>query len=590
VNEPGTHQPPGRGARSELADEASASRQSLRGARLLAREQAARSNAELRAVQRSLAAEVGAAIAGPSGLAGMLQRCAEAMARPLRAACAGIWTVSDAHVLTLRARAGECRFTRDHERVLVGSHKVGRIAQDLRPHLTNQLRADPLNTDPGWAKRNRLTAFAGYPLVVEGRLAGVMGIYATKPLPTQVLDAMDGVADMIATGIERKRVEKERRRLAALERPARAEADREIQETQTALSLALEDSYRFVSVVEGSSEFMGIATLERQLVFVNSAGQKLVGIHGPAAARRMTIFDHVFPEDHALAREVVAGAVADGQRTGEIRFRNVDTGKPIPVWANFFVLRDRQTDRPVALATVAHDLTQEKRDLELRERVLGIVSHDLRNPLNAIMMGASVLRREPRAPAGTIRVAERILSSAERMDAIIGDLLDLTKVRLGGGIEIKREPIDAHELSARIIDELRAGYPGREVRLSVDGDGNGRWDASRLEQVVSNLASNALQHGPQDQPVTVESRGNDEEWILSVHNLGEPIAPDLLPYLFDPFRRGTGTGDHNGRGHLGLGLFIARAVVEAHGGSIDVTSRRGEGTRFSVRLPRFTQV
>jgi len=233
-------------------------------------------------------------------------------------------------------------------------------------------------------------------------------------------------------------------------------------------------------------------------------------------------------------------------------------------------------------------LTQEKRDLELRERVLGIVSHDLRNPLNAIMMGASVLRREPRASAGTIRVASRILSSAERMDAIIGDLLDLTKVRLGGGIEIKREPIDAHELSARIIDELRAGYPGREVRLNVDGDASGRWDASRLEQLVSNLASNALQHGTQDQPVTVESRGNDEEWTLSVHNLGEPIAPDLLPYLFDPFRRGTGAGEHNGRGHLGLGLFIARAVAEAHGGSIDVTSRRGDGTRFSVRLPRFT--
>ncbi len=563
----------------------------VHGARLLAREQAARADAELRAVQMALAAEVGAAVAGAAELDGMLQRCADALARHLQVPCAGIWASSDEQVLVLRARGGGCELNGKHERVPVGSYKVGWIAQERRPHLTNQLESDPLTTDPGWARRNRLTAFAGYPLVVEDRLAGVMAVYAGRPLAEQAIDAMSGVADMIATGIERKRVERLVQARAAnlaeqqewLEsvldvlpvgvaliepgtarillsnkaadgmaggvfprahssaedqedsyctdaRGKRIEDDQmpgvraargerlhgfetdwqtpqgtrsllinsevleaehghpatvvsafedvtELKSTQVALSLALEDSYRFVSVVEESSEFMGIATLEGQLVFVNSAGQKLVGIADPARVPRMTMFDYVFPEDHGLLRDAVAAAIAQGQRTGELRFRNVLTGEPIQVWANVFVLRDRRTDQPVALATVTHDLTEQKRTLELRERVLAIVSHDLRNPLNAILMGASVLRRAPRASAEAVRVASRIVSSAERMDAIIGDLLDLTKVRLGGGIEVRRRPTDGHELSARIVEELKAAHPGRDIRrerLDPDGPQPGR--------------------------------------------------------------------------------------------------------------------
>ncbi len=238
---------------------------------------------------------------------------------------------------------------------------------------------------------------------------------------------------------------------------------------------------------------------------------------------------------------------------------------------------------------MTHDLTEQRRILELRERLLGIVSHDLRNPLNAILMGASLLRRQPRASAEAARIASRIVASAERMDAIIGDLLDMTKVRLGGGIELKRRPTDGHQLSARIVEELRAAHPGRDIRLRVAGDGSGRWDASRIEQVVSNLAANALQYGPEDEPVTIESRGGKDDWTLSVHNLGEPIPPDLLPHLFDPFSRGREPGAGKGRRNLGLGLFIVRAVVEAHGGSIDVTSERKQGTRFLVRLPRFAR-
>jgi signal transduction histidine kinase len=249
----------------------------------------------------------------------------------------------------------------------------------------------------------------------------------------------------------------------------------------------------------------------------------------------------------------------------------------------FFVPPDeflkRLGDRPFSTA----ELAAEPAD----QRAIGVVSHELRSPLAAVILRASVLASEPGISAESVHAVERILTSAQRMERIIGDLLDLTKVRLGGGIEIKPVPTDAHKLCARIIEELEAGHPGRQIRLLVEGDGNGRWDATRLEQVVSNLVANAIQYGPQDTPVTVESQGNETQWTLTVHNLGQPIPLEMRPYLFEAFQRGRkAQGVHAGPPHLGIGLFISREVVLAHGGTIDVTSGATEGTRFVVRLPR----
>jgi signal transduction histidine kinase len=257
------------------------------------------------------------------------------------------------------------------------------------------------------------------------------------------------------------------------------------------------------------------------------------------------------------------------------------------VWCNLILLRDRQTNEPIGYATVSHDLTQQKRTGALRERLLGMVGHDLRNPLSAILMCAELIRRLPALPPAAAKTASRILSSAHRMEGIISDVIDLTKVRLGSGIVIKAAPCDAHLLCARIVEELQVAHPDRELRLSAEGDGQGSWDAARLEQVVSNLVANALQYGPRDAPVIIASRGNDLGWRLSVHNLGDPIAADVLPHIFDPFMRGepsAGLTEH--RRNLGLGLFIVRELVRSHGGNVEVTSRAGEGTRFVVRLPR----
>ena len=226
-----------------------------------------------------------------------------------------------------------------------------------------------------------------------------------------------------------------------------------------------------------------------------------------------------------------------------------------------------------------------KRNMELFDRVLAVAGHDLRNPLGAVIMGASLLEREPGISAQVVDIASRILGRAQRMTRMVGDLFDLGSARLSGCMDIKPASTNAHKLCMRIVEDLQMGNPAREIRLRAEGDGNGNWDAGRLEQVVSNLTANALFYSPDDAPVMIESRGSDAEWTLSVQNRGEAIPSDVLPYLFEPFRRGPGGGSA-AVPHLGIGLFIVRRIVEAHGGTVEVTSSPTEGTVFVVRLPK----
>jgi len=360
----------------------------------------------------------------------------------------------------------------------------------------------------------------------------------------------------------------------------------ELKQTQSALRAALAESSKFVSVTEESSDFIAIASLDLEVQFVNRGGQALVGLDGAGRVRRTTIPDYLFPEDHAKLVDLLAKVRATGRQGQELRFKHFRTGQEVPVWCNVFLLRDRRTAEPIAYTAVAHDLTEQKRNWELRERVLGIIGHDLLNPLSAILMAASALRDDP-SPPGPARHAGRILMSAHRIESIISGLLDLTQARFGGGIAITRAPTDAHALCRRILDELQAVNPGREIQFTPEGEADGRWDADRLEQVISNLVSNALQYGPANAAVEVDSRGTATDWTFSVHNSGDPIPTEVLPHIFDPFKRGRSEAEvSRGRRNLGLGLFIARELVLAHQGTIEVTSTAGAGTWFVVRLPR----
>ena len=210
---------------------------------------------------------------------------------------------------------------------------------------------------------------------------------------------------------------------------------------------------------------------------------------------------------------------------------------------------------------------------------MGVLAHDLRNPINAIMSGTTLLRRVPALPDQAQQIAERIDRSAQRMELMIRDILDFARGRLGGGIPLDRQAADLAAPCREIIEELQLAYPTARIEVHTEGQLHGSWDRARIEQALSNLVVNAIQHGLGDVTLTLSGRASDHV-LLSVRNGGPAIPTEQLPSLFEAFRR----GDRSPAG-LGLGLFIVREIVRAHEGTIDVMSSP-EGTTFTVRLPR----
>jgi signal transduction histidine kinase len=224
----------------------------------------------------------------------------------------------------------------------------------------------------------------------------------------------------------------------------------------------------------------------------------------------------------------------------------------------------------------------------LREQVVAIVSHDLRTPLSVVTLQASALQLRSDLGPDVLSAASRITAAAERAGRMIRDLLDFTRARQGP-LPLVRRALDVHRLVRQAVDEVRSAHPGRQVELLCTGPGRAEGDADRVLQLVQNLLGNALQHGERGGPVTVrvEEDAAAEAVVLSVHNLGEPIPERLLGQLFQPFSQGAPkSGGARASGSLGLGLYIAARVVQAHGGTLSVRSSREAGTTFTASLPR----
>jgi signal transduction histidine kinase len=240
--------------------------------------------------------------------------------------------------------------------------------------------------------------------------------------------------------------------------------------------------------------------------------------------------------------------------------------------------RQREAARTAALLRDAEDATNKVHaKLAEQDRYIGILGHDLRNPLSAIVVAAAMLERKPDSVA---QRAGRIQRSAARMAVMINDVLDFARGRLDHGVPISPRAADMRAICADIVDELGVANPGREIGLEVTGDVSGIWDPDRLQQAISNLVGNALEHS--DSVVTIRVIASGKEVAVSVHNMGPAIPADELPRLFEAFRkrekRVTG---------LGLGLYIVKEIANAHGGTVRVESTDAGGTTFGIVVPRF---
>jgi signal transduction histidine kinase len=223
-----------------------------------------------------------------------------------------------------------------------------------------------------------------------------------------------------------------------------------------------------------------------------------------------------------------------------------------------------------------------------RDFAIAVLAHDLRNPLNAILSSAQLLQITDSIDKAMIsEIASTIVDSGSRMSTLINNLLDFTRTRLGQSLPVKKEKIDLALICRQTVAELAAAHPERTVDFSCPESLPGRFDATRINQMLSNLIGNAIQHGAQSTPVTVAVSLESDQLVFRVHNEGAPIPASTLQTIFDfaPRRSKEDQQLKNNFSHLGLGLFVVKKIVEAHSGTINMTSTAEAGTTFIVSLP-----
>jgi signal transduction histidine kinase len=240
--------------------------------------------------------------------------------------------------------------------------------------------------------------------------------------------------------------------------------------------------------------------------------------------------------------------------------------------------------------SLAESITRYTQDLDhSKEMFLAILGHDLRTPLGAVMMSAEFMLETQELKEPHLTLTSRIASSSKRMNQMIGALLDFTRSRLGGGIPIVRAQMNMGKVVHDVVGEISAAHPDRTINIDARGALQGDWDCARMSQVLTNLIGNALEYGAGRTIATVAVQGDDNEVSIAIHNQGEAIPPDQLNGIFNPMKRKETTADGAGSGssgNLGLGLYIADRIVNAHKGRIDVESSEDRGTTFTVHLPR----
>jgi sigma-B regulation protein RsbU (phosphoserine phosphatase) len=283
---------------------------------------------------------------------------------------------------------------------------------------------------------------------------------------------------------------------------------------------------------------------------------------------------------HARLREIALLQQRANALRSEIEQRKVLEG------ALRDALRERQRIEEDLCASVAAEREARARAEQsdaFKEVFVGMLGHDLRNPLNTILMTARLMLLQGDVSAESAKRLTRLEVSGLRMKRMIEQILDMTRARHGAGIIVEPSLRDVVPHVSKVVEELRAVNPGRPIELTSRGACEGVVDGDRIEQVVSNLVSNALVHGDPTETVRVTIEGRESTVSIGVHNRGPVISQTVLSTVFDPFARShTSTGKSDG---LGLGLYISERIVSAHGGTIEVESSSEAGTRFEVILP-----
>ncbi len=529
----------------------------------------------------TLSSDIGIALNRRDDLQKLLKYCTNSLVEHLDVAFARIWTLDDSvSILELQASSGlYTHLDGEHSRIPVGQFKIGRIAEICKPHLTNDVLNDPHVSDKKWAEREKMTAFAGYPLIVEDKLVGVMCVFARKILTENVLQSMESVANTIANAIERKQIEK-----------------------------SLSDSNgRFRLVTRATNDAIWDWNLQTNEVWWNNAVQTMFGF-APDQVEPTSAwwYEHIHPED----RERVVSGIHDLIDNGgenwseEYRFLCADGSFKHIFDRGFAIHRDNQpvrmigamqdiTDNKLIEAEREHLLWNEKNARSeaesanrMKDEFLATLSHELRTPLSSILGWSRLLKQGQVTDDQKTRALETIERNAKIQAQLIEDVLDVSRI-ISGKMRLEVVPLDLSVVIEAAIDAVRPAAEAKNIRLQRVMDSNVMiaGDADRLQQIVWNLLSNAIKFTPKGGRVRIRLERINSHVELAVADNGIGITPETLPYVFERFRQSDSSTTRN-HGGLGLGLAIVRHLVELHGGTVHALSDGLEkGSVFTTMFP-----
>ncbi len=351
--------------------------------------------------------------------------------------------------------------------------------------------------------------------------------------------------------------------------------------------LSLQPDGRIVKVNRTLSTWIGIPAEQllgkRLHDLLNTSGRIFYETHFAPLLRMQGFFNEVALDLVTVDGRklpVLANAVERRAEDGALLFTRVTMFQAAERRRYERELVDARTAADAAGATIKSKLAFEQQTAELREEFIAVLGHDLRNPLASIAAAARMLRKEKQTDRA-IKVLDLMQGSVVRMSALIDNVLDFARGRLGGGITLERRAEHLEPLLRQVIEELRFSHLDRGIEVTIEFDGPINCDSGRIGQLVSNLLGNALTHGTPDEPVRLSAATVDGKLELWIANGGAPISSDAMTRLFQPFF--TGEAGTSQRG-LGLGLHIASEIARAHGGTITVSSDDKE-TRFTFAMP-----
>jgi two-component system sensor kinase FixL len=512
--------------------------------------------------------EIGMALAREENLKGILHKCAEAIVRHLDAAFARIWTLSsDGQQLELQASAGMyTHLDGSHGRIPFGHLKIGLIAQERKPHFTNDVQNDPRVNDKDWARRERMISFAGYPLLVDDRVVGVLGMFSQKALTESTLEALSFIASGIAQGIDRKRGEEALRRQANL----------------------LEQTHDAIFVWE----FPGT------IIYWNHGAKQLYGFSKEEAIGRLS--HDLLGTEHGMPTDLFEAIIErDGMWAGELTHTTRDSRRII-VESRHVLMRERDGRRLVLETN--RDITERKRAEEslhktqaelahvARIATLGemtaSIAHEINQPLGAIVNNASASLRWLTAEnfAEARRSVELAIEDGHRAGEIIQRIRSFAKKA-----PPQKDWIDINQTIREVIalaqGEAQRTHMVFETRLSDDVHYVPMIFADRiqLQQVILNLIINAVEAMSENidgRRQVLLRTGTDASGaiVVAVQDSGPGLSPENIERVFTPFYT---TKPHG----MGMGLAICRSIVEAHGGRLWATVNSERGATFQFTLP-----